>query len=121
MERVTFANTVILQGTEGHTGRHTADDYFHILAGTQLAYTPGSYTPEVYPQGSVHHLRRGTVKQYKMDEACFALEYARGWIPGMLAFGFADTLSSTLDFPTLWRTVWVTGREIVGNLIKGKF
>ncbi|KAF1346508.1 C-8 sterol isomerase [Delphinella strobiligena] len=107
-------------GTEGHTGRHTADDYFHILQGTQLAYVPGEYEPEVYPQGSVHHLRRGEVKQYKMDESCFALEYARGWIPGMLAFGFADTLSSTLDFPTLWRTVVVTGREILTNLARGK-
>jgi len=107
-------------GTEGHTGRHTADDYFHILAGTQLAYSPGSYEPEVYPQGSVHHLRRGTVKQYKMDEACFALEYARGWIPPMLGFGYADTFTSTLDFPTLWRTTWVTGREMVLNLLSGK-
>jgi len=107
-------------GTEGHTGRHTADDYFHILTGTQLAYTPGSYAAEIYPQGSVHHLRRGTVKQYKMDEACFALEYARGWIPPMLGFGYADTLTSTLDFPTLWRTTWVTGREMVLNLARGK-
>ncbi|KAB8073616.1 ERG2/sigma1 receptor-like protein [Aspergillus leporis] len=107
-------------GTEGHTGRHTADDYFNILQGAQLAYVPGSYEPEVYPQGSVHHLRRGEVKQYKMDESCFALEYARGWIPPMLFFGYADTFSSTLDFPTLWATSRITGREMIANLLKGK-
>ncbi|BAE58021.1 sigma receptor and C-8 sterol isomerase [Aspergillus flavus] len=107
-------------GTEGHTGRHTADDYFNILQGTQLAYVPGSYEPEVYPQGSVHHLKRGEVKQYKMDASCFALEYARGWIPPMLFFGYADTFSSTLDFPTLWATSRITGREMIANLFKGK-
>ncbi|KJZ74210.1 C-8 sterol isomerase [Hirsutella minnesotensis 3608] len=107
-------------GTEGHTGRHTADDYFHILSGTQLAYVPGEYEAEVYPQGSVHHLRRGDVKQYKMPEGCFAMEYARGWIPPMLFFGFADGLSSTLDLPTLWKTTRITGREMIANLLKGK-
>ncbi|TVY76154.1 C-8 sterol isomerase [Lachnellula suecica] len=115
---IIHASTAV--GTEGHSGRHTADDYFHILRGTQLAYTPGSFEPEVYPQGSVHHLQRGTVKQYKMDGTCFALEYARGWIPPMLFFGFADGLSSTLDFPTLWRTTWVTGKQMILNLARGK-
>lgn len=60
------------------------------------------------------------MKQYKMDSTCFALEYARGWIPPMLGFGYADTFSSTLDFPTLWRTSVITGREMIANLLRGK-
>ncbi|KAG5932764.1 C-8 sterol isomerase [Claviceps pazoutovae] len=116
---ILHASTAI--GTEGHTGRHTADDYFHILHGEQWAYVPGEYSPEIYPAGSIHHLRRGEVKQYKMPEGCFALEYARGWIPPMLFFGYADGLSSTLDFPTLWKTTHLTGRQMIGNLLRGKF
>ena len=107
-------------GTEGHTGRHTADDYFHIIQGTQLAFTPGSFEAEVYPHGSVHRLKRGEVKQYKMESSCFALEYARGWFPGMILFGYADALTSTMDFPTLWATTRVTGTEMIGNLLRGK-
>ncbi|CAA7269000.1 unnamed protein product [Cyclocybe aegerita] len=107
-------------GTEGHSGIHTADDYFHILHGEQWAFKPGALEMERYTPGMVHLMPRGVAKQYKMHEGCWALEYARGWIPLMLPFGFADTLTSTLDVPTLYSTVRITAREMLGNLLIAK-
>ncbi|KAL9089327.1 MAG: hypothetical protein Q9159_002628 [Coniocarpon cinnabarinum] len=107
-------------GTEGHTGRHTADDYFHIIEGEQWAAQANSLVMERYPKGSVNHMKRGVVKQYKMHEGAWALELAQGWIPPMLPFGFADALFSTLDVQTMWHTVRITGREMIRNLLHGK-
>lgn len=107
-------------GTEGHTGLHTADDYFHILYGEQWAFSAGSLDKEVYQAGSVHYLPKGNSKQFKMHKGCWALEYARGWIPPMMPFGLADTLTSTLDLFTFYHTMRISGREMIRNLLQGK-
>ena len=61
-----------------------------------------------------------TAKQYRMDEACWALEYARGSVPSMLPFGLWDTLFSTLDFVTFAQTVRVSTLSMFHELSLGK-
>ncbi|ELR12353.1 C8 sterol isomerase [Acanthamoeba castellanii str. Neff] len=105
----------------GHTGRFLADDYFIILEGEQWAFYPGAFEKEVYTPGHMHHLPRGFAQQYRMPDKCWALEYARGWIPLMLPFGLADTFSSTLDFYTLAQTFKVYGKCVINELLQNKF
>lgn len=107
-------------GTEGHSGRFFVDDYFIILAGEQWAFSAGQFEREVYRPGDMHHLPRRQVKQYRVPESCWALEYARGPIPTMLPFGFADTFTSTLDFQNLGRTAWAYAKSAAGELFQGK-
>ncbi|ORY96125.1 ERG2/sigma1 receptor-like protein [Syncephalastrum racemosum] len=107
-------------GTEGHTGRFVADDYFIILEGEQWAHNAGQLTREVYKPGEMHHLPRGNCQQYKIPEHAWALEYARGWIPLMLPFGFADSFFSTVDFISVFNQVRLYGGSLISELLRGK-
>lgn len=105
-------------GTEGHSGVHLAHDYFTILTGEQKRFMPGEIEPTTYLPGEQNYLPRGVASQYVLEG--WALELAQGWIPSMLPFGFLDTFSSTLDMGNLWKTVWLTGVNMVGQLGIGK-
>lgn len=107
-------------GTEGHTGRFLADDYFTIVYGEQWANRADGLIKEVYLPGDQHHLPRHVAKQYRMPDTCFALEYARGNIPSMLLFGFADLISSTLDPVTMYQTVKASAVLMLENVLIGK-
>jgi C-8 sterol isomerase len=107
-------------GTEGYSGRFAADDYFIILEGEQWAYSEGELERRVYRAGDMHHMRRGSACGYRMPDRCYALEYARGFIPQMLPFGFADTFTSTLDLVPLAKTVHLYAKAVLGELARGK-
>ena len=107
-------------GTEGHSGRFFAKDFFFILEGEQWAYAEGDLERRVYRPGDLHVLTPGTAEGYRMPDRCFALEYARGIIPAMLPFGLADALSSTLDVNAVGRTFGVYTRGVLKSLSRGK-
>ena len=86
----------------------------------QWAFSAGSLEREVYAPGDQHFLPRGSAKQYRMPDTCWALEYARGNIPAMMPFGLADTFFSTLDFVSLWHTVKVSAVGMLGHALRGK-
>jgi C-8 sterol isomerase len=107
-------------GTEGHTGRFWADDWFIVLDGEQWAYEPGDLRRRVYRAGDMHHLPRGRARGYRIPEHGWALEYARGVIPSMMPFGLADALTSTLDWPTAARTLVLYAAAAARQLSRGK-
>jgi C-8 sterol isomerase len=107
-------------GTEGHSGRFYAKDYFYILEGEQWAYAEGDLERRVYRPGDLHVLSPGTAEGYRMPDRCYALEYARGIIPAMLPFGRADAMSSTLDVSSVARTFGVYTKGVLSSLARGK-
>jgi C-8 sterol isomerase len=107
-------------GTEGFSGRFLADDYFMILEGEQWAFNEGDGDRMVFKPGDLHHMPRGEARGYRMPERCYALEYARGWIPTMLPFGLVDQFTSTLDPRTVAKTLSIYTRAAVGAMLAGR-
>ena len=70
--------TARLQILFDHLKANVPSRYFNIIKGEQWAFQAGALEKEVYGPGDVHWLPRGTVKQYKMHEGCFAMELAQG-------------------------------------------
>ncbi len=101
-------------GSEGHTGRYPfVDDNAIVLDGELWYYGEGDTQRQVYLPGDVVHLPNGEAKGYRMVDRGWILEYARGPIPKMLPFGVADSLFSTLDLTSFFRTLRIYFRHLL--------
>lgn len=91
-------------GTEGHSGRYGAEVYDFIVDGEVWCYLMGETARSTYRAGEFCYLGGGLAKGYRIPDHAWMIEYARGNILGMLPFGLADTVTSTLDLRTFLRT-----------------
>lgn len=114
-EYLTIFGTPI--GTEGHSGRYSTEVWDYLLDGEMWGYEEGATDREVLMPGEVHHLVGKVAKGYRIPDHAWMLEYSRGSILSMFPFGLADTLTSTLDFSVLARTVTGYGERVLDNLI----
>lgn len=107
-------------GTEGHSGRYSAEVFDFVFDGEMWCYHEGELGRTVYGPGDTAYLKRKQTKGYRIQDSAFMLEYARGRIPNMLRFGLADTVYSTVDARTFWGTIGRSGKLIFSELLKGK-
>ena len=107
-------------GTEGHSGRHRVEFYDTVLDGEAWYYHEGQFERDVYTTGSRIFVGRGQSAGMHIPDHVWMIEYARGALGLSLPFGLADSVLSTLDYLTVWRTL-VTYARLIARTQRSQF
>jgi hypothetical protein len=108
-------------GTEGFSGRYRLDIYDFLLGGEMWTYTEEHFRERVVTRpGEMAHLGRRQVKGFRILEDTWMLEYGRGIVPMALPVALGDAVFSAMDFRTVWKTIWLYGRLVIKELLRGK-
>ncbi len=110
-------------GTEGHSGRYSAEVFDFMFDGEMWVEYEGKMNRVEYLPGNAAYLPSKVAKHYCVKDHGWMLEYGRGHntIISMMPFGLADSALSTLDHKTLLRTLYYYGSLTSKELFtKGK-
>jgi C-8 sterol isomerase len=108
-------------GTEAFSGRYRIDIWDWVLEGEMWTYTEQAFRNRlVTTPGEGAFLPRGHAKGYRLREDSWLLEYARGPVPTALPMGLGDAVFSGQDPRTIFKTLTGYGRQVVGQLARGK-
>jgi len=119
-EYLLFAQTPI--GTEGHSGMYLATDLWDwMLEGEMWRFPLGATERTVYKAGDLALLPKGGEGDgFCVKDHALMLEYARGFIPFMMPFGYADGMFSTLDYKSLRHQMWDYSKLCTRNMLRGR-
>ncbi len=90
--------------THVYTGRYWAEISDTIIAGKFVQWKEGTTDVNVYYTGTtvLHGIGETTAVQWTAP--FWAVEYGRGFIPSTLGFVLSDSVFSTQDFLTIYKT-----------------
>ena len=91
--------------TEGHSGRYRAEVFDFGFKGEWWCEYEGVFEREIHGPGDVAYLGRSIAKHYGIQKEAWMIEYARGNILSMIPFGFADSVTSTVDPGTIYKAL----------------
>ena len=107
--------------TQSHSGRYRVTMYDYILAGEVHYFKEGSITCYKEEVGNMLTLNSREVKGSSIPHGAWLLEYGRGFIASALPFGVADSLFSTLDYRTIFKTLKEYTVHTFRSFKRGKF
>jgi hypothetical protein len=107
-------------GTEGFSGRYHIDIYDVLLAGKMMTYTEEHFRePIVTMPGELAHLPRRHAKGVSLSRGTWMLEYGRGPVATTLPFALSGAITG-LEIRSVAKTMWIYGRLVVRELLRGK-
>lgn len=108
-------------GTEGYSGRYHMEVYDFLLTGEMWTYTEERFRERVVTRpGEVAVLGRRQVKGFRISEGSWMLEYGRGLVPLSLPVALADVFFSAVDLRSAGKLLWLYGRQVFKQLLRGK-
>ena len=108
-------------GIHGFSGRYRIEIFDWMLFGEMWTFTEDKVSAKIVTRpGEMAHLRSDQVKGFRLPDAAWMLEYGRGPIPTALPFALSDAALSCLDAKTVAKTLWIYGRLVTRELMRGK-
>ncbi|EME30122.1 C-8 sterol isomerase [Galdieria sulphuraria] len=104
--------------TAGHSGRYWIDIYDTLLRGTFQQWSEGTTHYVTYSAGDTIYHPRLSATAVCWKEDTWMLEYAHGPIMTSLLFALSDSLFSTQDWLTIYKSIQMYGKMVIQSFIR---
>lgn len=100
-------------------GRYWANITDTVISGKFIQWPEGTTRPKVFTPGETVFHGVGEAAGMQWVAPFWAVEYGRGFIPSTLGFALSDSLFSTQDLYSIYRTLRVYSIALAQEILQG--